>query len=210
MDGQHSINGNVSSLTVLDQLVAYFADKTMFPKLDTVVLAGHSGGGQLVNRYSLVGNNPPNGINLRYVIANPSSFVYLNDYRPRSFNPILCPGWNTWKFGLIAPPGYVLESPRVRGFANLGSVLQNFAARDIRYLYGQYDNYTHGVLDTSCEAEAQGISHIDRGLAYWSYISSILPPQSDFNHRLDVVPFVGHNETAMFLSKAGLTALFSV
>lgn len=207
MDGQNSINGNVSSLQVLDKLVEHFSDKSRFPNLDTVVLAGHSGGGQLVHRYSLVGNDAPDGINVRYVIANPSSFVYLNDYRPRTFDPVSCPGWNTWKFGLNDPPKYVLESQRVRGFADVGSVLQTFAARDIRYLNGQYDNFTQGVLDTSCEAEAQGISHIDRGLAYWSYITSILP-LGNFNQDIEIVPSVGHNATAMFLSKAGLAALF--
>jgi trehalose 6-phosphate synthase len=57
-----------------------------FPDLKTVVLAGHSGGGQLVHRYAVVGKAPAAlasaGIHLRYVVANPSSYVYFSDARP--------------------------------------------------------------------------------------------------------------------------------
>ncbi|KAG2171351.1 hypothetical protein INT43_002973 [Umbelopsis isabellina] len=208
MDGDDSyFGGNVSSLTVLDTIINNFANKDWFPSLQSVVLAGHSGGGQLVQRYSLVGNDPPNGLSLRYVIANPSSYAYLDGDRPRAFNPITCPGWNTWKYGIINPPPYAINSLRVRGFADLNSVKEDFASRDIRYLYGQYDNFTSGPIDVSCEAMAQGVSHLDRGLSWWSFMTAILPMQN-FRQDIEVVPGVGHNASGMFLSKAGLTALF--
>lgn len=207
MDGADAINHTISSFSVVDYLVKHFADKTRFPNLDTVVVTGHSGGAQLVQRYSVVGNDSTDGINLRYVIANPSSFVYFNQYRPRNVDTVACPDWNNWKYGLNIPPRYVLDSPRVQGFTDIGNVLETFASRDIVYLNGQYDNFTTGgYLDTGCEAEAQGVSHIDRGLAYWSYITSILP-LSNFNQDIEIVPFMGHNATGMFCSKAGVNAI---
>ncbi|KAG2180701.1 hypothetical protein INT44_003708 [Umbelopsis vinacea] len=207
MDGGDAINHTISSFSVLDYLVTHFSDKSRFPNLDSVVITGHSGGAQLVQRYSLVGNDSTDGINLRYVIANPSSFVYFNEYRPRGVSPTLCPGYNTWKYGIMKPPRYVLDSPRVRGLTDLGSTLETFAARDVVYMNGQYDNFTSGgLLDTGCEAEAQGVSHIDRGLAYWSYITSILP-LSNFNQDIEIVPFMNHNATGMFCSTAGVNAI---
>jgi hypothetical protein len=62
------------------------ADRSLFPNLKAVVLAGHSGGGQLVQRYAVVGKAAAaltsTGIHLRYVVANPSSYLYFSDERP--------------------------------------------------------------------------------------------------------------------------------
>jgi pimeloyl-ACP methyl ester carboxylesterase len=45
----------IGSYEVVDALLARLADHAIFPNLKTVVLAGHSGGGQLVQRYAVVG-----------------------------------------------------------------------------------------------------------------------------------------------------------
>lgn len=70
----------ISSFAVLDALLAMLADAARFPALREVVVAGHSGGGQVAHRYAVVaqGEAPltARGIKLRYVIANPSSYVY--------------------------------------------------------------------------------------------------------------------------------------
>ena len=53
------------------------ADRSRQPNLRTVVLAGFSGGGQLVQRYAAVGRVGDTlanrGIALRYVVGSPSS-----------------------------------------------------------------------------------------------------------------------------------------
>ena len=76
----------ISSYAVVDALLARLADRSVFPNLKTVVLAGHSGGGQLVQRYAAVGRSAAAlaaaGIQVRYVIANPSSYLYFSDERP--------------------------------------------------------------------------------------------------------------------------------
>jgi surfactin synthase thioesterase subunit len=38
---------NVSSFAALDTMVAFFANKTAFPKMKAITLAGHSAGGQV-------------------------------------------------------------------------------------------------------------------------------------------------------------------
>ena len=48
----------VSAYDLLDSLFALFADKTRYPNLKEIVLAGHSGGGQAVQRYAVVGHAP--------------------------------------------------------------------------------------------------------------------------------------------------------
>ncbi len=76
----------VASFDVIDALLARLADPSHFPNLKAVVLAGHSGGAQLLQRYAVVGRAPAaiskTGIHLRFVVANPSSYVYFSDERP--------------------------------------------------------------------------------------------------------------------------------
>jgi pimeloyl-ACP methyl ester carboxylesterase len=56
MEGAESIEGtkNVSSFRVYDDLFAWLADRSRFPALKRIVLAGHSGGGQVVQRYAIL------------------------------------------------------------------------------------------------------------------------------------------------------------
>jgi pimeloyl-ACP methyl ester carboxylesterase len=48
----------ISSFAALDAVLARLADRTRFPNLKTLVLAGHSGGAQLAQRYAIVGRGP--------------------------------------------------------------------------------------------------------------------------------------------------------
>src|SRR3984893_19299219 len=71
-----------SSFEVLDALLARLADRRLFPNLNQVVVAGHSGGAQVVQRYAIAGKGElaltRQGIGVRYVVANPSSYAYFN------------------------------------------------------------------------------------------------------------------------------------
>lgn len=49
------VGQNVSSFDVLDQIVEYYNDETLFPVMQQVVIAGHSQGAQFVHRYAAVG-----------------------------------------------------------------------------------------------------------------------------------------------------------
>ena len=82
----------------MDALLAHFADKKQFPKVQAITLAGHSAGGQFVQRYALIGGDAPSGVkDFRYVVANPGSYAYLNTVRP--LPNATCKTFNNWKFG---------------------------------------------------------------------------------------------------------------
>ncbi len=200
----------ISSFEVIEAILARLAERTRFPDLKRVVLAGHSGGGQMVQRYAVVGHGDAvltaAGVPVRYVVANPSSYFYFSAERPKpdgGFGPAdesRCPAVNRWRYGLIDAPAYVVQK-------NPGDLERAYAAREVIYLLGTADNDpTHYELDTSCGGEAQGPHRRARGAAYMRYMQSRHP--SGLNHHLWAVAGVGHQGKAMFVSACGLAALF--
>ena len=60
--GRNSVNPTgqpVSSFEVLDQIITYFNDASIYPNLNEVVVAGHSMGAQMLQRYAAVGKVLP-------------------------------------------------------------------------------------------------------------------------------------------------------
>lgn len=205
MAGEPSVGPQaISSYAVLDAILQRLEDRKRFPALKEVVIAGHSGGAQVVQRYALsTGSHPElekSGIGLRFVIANPSSYAYLDATRPVVFDPLSCPGFNDWKYGLNRLPAYAArQSPT--------QLEQRYVARDITYLLGQQDiDPNHPALDKSCAAEAQGAYRLVRGHHYFDYLVRRHP--QGLPQRLVEVPGVGHDGDKMFTSPEGLAALF--
>ncbi len=195
----------VSSYEVVDALLARLADRGLFPNLKTVVLAGHSGGGQLVERYAVVGKAAATlasaGIHLRYVVANPSSYLYFSDERPVPVHS--CRDFDRWKYGLIDPPAYVKQDSADTWLHREAE----YAQRDVIYLLGTADIDPHEKdLDTSCAAEAQGPTRFARGLAYFRYLHARHP--SGWDQRMRFVPGVAHSARKMITSPCGVSALF--
>jgi hypothetical protein len=200
----------VSSFDVLDSLVEEVADRSRFASLREVVIAGHSGGAQVAHRYAVVGRAAAlleeQGVHCRYVIANPSSYVYFDKLRPDGdggFSPAdesACAGVDTWKYGIHQPPRYA------SGDASFDVLEQRYARSDVIYLLGESDcDPQHQALDRSCAANAQGPHRLARGLAYFDYLCRRHPQLA---HRCWQVPGVGHNGQRMFNSAEGLLALF--
>ena len=76
----------VSSFQVLDTFLSLLSDPIRFPNLDKITMVGHSAGGQSVQRYAFSTLLPPTlrpGLTIRYVVANPSSYAYLDPRRPK-------------------------------------------------------------------------------------------------------------------------------
>jgi pimeloyl-ACP methyl ester carboxylesterase len=75
----------LSSFDAIDSILARLADRSVFPNLAHIVLAGHSAGGQIVQRYAVVGTGTDKltalGVRVRYVVANPSSYAYFSRER---------------------------------------------------------------------------------------------------------------------------------
>lgn len=195
----------ISSYEVVDTLLTRLADRSLFPNLKAVVLAGHSGGGQLVQRYAVVGKAAAAltgaGIHLRYVVANPSSYLYFSDERPSRGGG--CRDFNHWKYGPIDPPPYV----KLDAGDTWPQREAAYAQRDVIYLLGAADIDPHEKdLDISCEAEAQGPTRFVRGQAYFAWLHG--RHQSGWSQRMWFVPGVAHSARKMFTSPCGVRALF--
>ena len=195
-----------SSFDALDAILARLADRRLFPDLKQVVVAGHSGGGQVVQRYAIAGQGEAaltkQNIGVRYVVANPSSYAYFSAERPEPSIAASCPGYNNWKYGMEARPPY-LSAPTP------AALEQRYVARQVIYLLGTRDtNPNHPALDKSCMAEAEGPYRYVRGHAYASAMQA--RDAGTPNHRLWDVPGVGHDGDKMLTSPCGLQALFDL
>jgi pimeloyl-ACP methyl ester carboxylesterase len=196
--------GHISSYGALDQIIKHLGNRKLFPALKEIVVAGHSGGGQVVQRFALTSHEHPKlqseGIGLRYVVANPSSYAYFTAQRPVKFDAASCPGFNDWKYGMQNLPAYAKgQSP--------AQLEQAYVSRDITYLLGQQDtDPNHHALDKGCEAETQGAYRLIRGHNYFDYLKQRHP---QLGQRLVEVPGVGHNGDGMFTSPEGQKVLFT-
>lgn len=192
----------LSTFDVFDALLMHLADRTVLPDLTTVVIAGHSAGGQVVQRYAVVGRGGvallARGIHLRYVVANPSSYLYLSPDRPEKVDAASCPLLNRWRYGLEAAPPYVGATAGLE---------TRYAARDVVYLLGTADvDPRHPDLETGCAAEAEGAYRLVRGTNYFAYMKARHP--QGLVQRMAFVPNVAHSGGRMFRSVCGLAALF--
>lgn len=189
----------VSSFQVLDDIVARVSDRQQFPEVKEIVIAGHSGGAQVVQRYALLAHGQYR-IEPRFVIANPSSYAYFDAQRPMAFDAASCPGFNRWKYGLQDLPAYAAGQTPAR-------LEENYIKRDIVYLLGQQDiDPEHPALDKGCEAQTQGAYRLLRGHFFFDYLARRHP--EGLNQRLIEVPGVGHDGDGMFNSPEGLRVLF--
>jgi hypothetical protein len=205
----------VGPFEIIDALLGRLADRSHFPNLKTIVLAGHSGGGQLVQRYAVVGRAlitlAHEGIQARFVIANPSSYLYFSDDRPGAdekagpFVAKTCPDFDHWKYGPADPVAYVtLSAPN-----DWTQMEANYAQRDVIYLLGTADTDPHEKdLDVSCSGEAQGPTRFVRGQAYYAYLHGRNP--AGWNQHMWFVPGVAHSARDMFTAKCGVNAIFDL
>jgi pimeloyl-ACP methyl ester carboxylesterase len=95
MEGEDALApAPISSFAVFDAVLQRLADAAIFPALRHVVVAGHSAGAQLVQRYAVVGSGDAalarRGIVVRYVVANSSSYLWFGADRPVAVNRDAC------------------------------------------------------------------------------------------------------------------------
>jgi pimeloyl-ACP methyl ester carboxylesterase len=219
MGGEDALNAPVSSFDCIDAILAQLANRKTFPNLKTVVVAGHSGGGQVVQRYAVVGRGgdalESAGIHVRYVIANPSSYLYFSPERPVldttqsfSFAPPRksCNGhYDNWKYGVHDVPPYV-------GDSDFKELETQYVHRDVVTLLGTKDiDPDHPALDKSCSGEDEGPYRFFRGKAYFAYMTTRHPEMASpgASQQLWFIPGVEHDGDKMFNSPCGLIALFA-
>jgi len=76
----------VSSYRALDVLITQLADRQHFPNLREIIIAGHSGGAQVAQRYAVASHNGDalahDGIRVRFLLSSPSTYAYFDTQRP--------------------------------------------------------------------------------------------------------------------------------
>ena len=195
---QGGLSGGVSSFEVVDQLLALLADPRLFPNVVRVTVAGHSAGAQFTQRHAVFGAAPTR-LPVNWLVANPSSFVYLDGWRPAPTKG--CSSYNKYKYGLDRrPPGYVaaLTDQQARS---------RYTGRAVTVANGGDDVTDDGDLDTSCAANTQGPHRLARGRAFTDRVRLLYP---DAPHSYVVVPGVGHDSARMFQHSSLRPALFGV
>jgi pimeloyl-ACP methyl ester carboxylesterase len=209
-------NTTVHSFDLIDQLLDTLNDHKLFPNLQRIVLAGHSAGGQFVNRYSAVGRGPkPGSAPVLYVASDPSSYLYLDPLRLASgakcsaqggcsgefieyADASKCQAYNRWRYGTEQRTGYAKSVSDADMRARL-------IPRDVVYLLGELDTLPIAGFDNSCPAMAQGPNRLERGFNYWNYITT----RYSAKHRLTTVPLCGHNARCIFTADQALKVVFT-
>jgi len=201
----------LSAFKVLDDLLINITAKENFPEVTSVTLAGHSAGAQLVQRYAALNTVDEviraRSMDLRYVVANPSSFMYFNTLRPsdrtfKEFPTEQCPAFNNYRYGLQDMIPYAQGKTGQELF-------KRYAYRNVVYLMGGADNDPdHKYLDKTCPAMAQGITRLSRAQAYIRYERLLAGRSTKINHLAYEVQGVGHNQEKMFGSTCAMNILF--
>ena len=195
-DGQAATNAKMTSFGAIDQLLTLLANKEKFPNLKEIVVAGHSSGAQFAQRYAAANRIDPDlPVPIRYVVANPSSYVYLDSWRPETER---CAEYDDYRYGLKKLTGYIVET-------GVDAVRKKYPVRIVTYLLGELDTRDAAHMDTSCSAMAQGPHRFARGQAFFKRLNETYPSK----HKLLVVPGCFHNADCMYRSEIGRGAVFT-
>lgn len=214
----------VTSFDFLDEILRKVARREIFPNLRAIVVAGHSAGGQVTNRYAMSNQvHEKLGVPVSYVVSNPSSFAWPSDERPtaaawtltanppgyipearegaRAFSSFGsgrgCTTYNRWPFGFEDRSGYAAAQSDEQ-------LKRQLASRPTTYLAGELDILPLYGFDTSCSAMAQGPTRLARSQAYGKYVNEKLGGK----HAVVVVPACGHNARCMFTSDVAFPLIF--
>ncbi|KAH8823231.1 hypothetical protein DL96DRAFT_1616996 [Flagelloscypha sp. PMI_526] len=183
----------VSSYDVLDQILQYYGNLSIFPNMKQIVVAGHSRGAQTAVRYATIGKQLGLAVPVTYFIANPSAFAWLSTNRPVA--PGTCTTYDVWEGGLT---NYTL--PYNNAFVqNRAAVVAQYTARSIGYARGLND---FGKSDDDCKPTSQGAN---RGERFYNFLTEFPP---DIGDTVDYVAGAGHSDTAMFNDISGQYRLF--
>lgn len=204
--GTSASNKDLTSYDFADEILRKLGRKELFPNLKSVVVTGHSAGGQFVNRYQMASKVFDQlGFQITYVVSNPSSYAYFDEMRPtadgKDFKPFSdarnCTTFDHWPYGLENRTGYTAR-------VSDDQLKKQMAQRPVTYLLGEIDILPLGGFDSSCPAMAQGPTRRARGEAYAKYVNE----KYKAHHAVKIVSLCGHNGRCMYTSEAALPLIF--
>ncbi|WP_295952154.1 hypothetical protein [Rhodoferax sp.] len=197
--GQARNAAGLTSFAALDALVVELHQQ--WPSLQTVTIAGFSAGAQMVQHAIGFAAVPPAPITLRYVVADPGTWLYFDPVWPAA-TVAACPEVQRWKYGTEDLPTDLGRSAT--------EARTHYAQADIHYLEGALDSSDapgtfYKILDKSCAAMAQGPYRMQRGLAYTEYDRKLLAPGKQ--RRVTTVPGCAHDVACVFAAPEARSAL---
>jgi hypothetical protein len=194
----------ISSYAVIDTIMVRLANRARFPRLTRIVITGHSAGGQLLHRFAATSRAAQSipSVTVRYVVANPSSWLYLGPERVSGQSIAVptvaaCPDYDDWHYGLQGRNTYA-------NALSAAAVQQQLTSRDVVMLLGTADTLT-ADLDVSCAGNLQGPRRFQRGQTLLNYMNARFAGHA---HRLVTIPGIGHSNRGMFTAAEGRRALF--
>ncbi|MFC1791566.1 hypothetical protein ACFL0I_03775 [Gemmatimonadota bacterium] len=196
---------SVSSYGAVDEVLRLLGDTLRFPKLETVVVTGHSAGGQYAHRFAATSpvEEELDHLRFRYIVANPSTYLFLRPERPLEGGGFglpdrsACPTYDDWHYGLEDRNPYALQlTPQ--------GIEERLLGRDVVYMLGTEDLGTSS-LDMSCGAMLQGSRRYYRGLNLFAFLNTYYPQHP---HQLFEIPWVAHSSRGIYLSERGIQLLF--
>lgn len=223
--GTAASHPELTSFDFVDRILQKLANKQTFPALRTIVVAGHSAGGQFVARYQMANRvHESLGVPVTYVVANPSSYAWPDATRPLPigdaapeaargawetedvhtqfsygpFDAAACANYNRWPAGLAdRTGGYTVKTSDE-------TLKRQLVSRPTTFLFGQVDTLPLGGFDSSCPAMAQGATRRARGEAYVKYVNE----QLGAKHAVQIVPECGHNDRCVYTTDSVLPVIF--
>lgn len=223
--GSAASHPDLTSFDFIDQILKQLADKKVFPNLRSIVVAGHSAGGQFVARYQMANRvHESLGVPVTYVVANPSSYAWPDATRPKAvddaapenargawdtekahtafsygpFDATACANYDRWPAGLQnRAGGYTAKTDDAQ-------LLRQLVSRPTTFLLGQVDTLPLGGFDSSCPAMAQGATRRARGEAYVKYVNE----KFGAKHPIQIVSECGHNDRCVYTTDAVLPIIF--
>jgi hypothetical protein len=160
----------------------------------------------VIQQYLILADDPPEGVCLRSVVANPRAFAWFSP--ERYIQPAdNCTTYNDWRNGLENYQ-FTYHPDLLSTDESRDQVRIRYLTRPVHYLLGTADL---SADDQSCGAKSQGAGHLERGLLFWKHITKSYPgPWIDTIQKLDFVGGVPHDKALMWKSKEGQAALFPV
>lgn len=192
----------VSSYYALDILIKYFDNKTIFPNMQQIVIAGHSLGAQTTQRYAAMGLTLSTKSPVSYYVANPDSFAWWSESRP--LDTSACPTYDVWRYGVT---NYSVECTYNAAFSLSGraNILAQYNSRQIAYARGTLDD---GDDSSTCSPYSTGANRNER---FFNFIKAFPPTCTTAGTgNCDTIDYVnmGHDAGGMFASSAGQARLF--
>ncbi len=186
MQGEHASGPvPISAFAALDHLIDTLADPSLYPALEQIIIAGHSGGGQLVQRFAILSHTPHP---VRFIVANPSSYAWFGPDRPHPA-PISARATH-WKYGLDGRPTYGVP-------LDDAALEQRYIKRDVHYLLGMRDHDPqHAMLDRSPAAMSQGANRLERGRNFWASLRQ--RHGAALRHHYLEIPNIAHEPAKLF------------